>query len=152
MRRLTAPIIALLLLYTVPASADPASELLRRINSYRESLGLTALNLSAKLEAAALAHDADMATQNYFAHRSPDGHSLKDRLEALGYAFHFAAENLAGGQRTPREVLESWKDSLGHNTNLLMPRVTEAGVAFSRNPQGRPIRWLWTLVLAEPLE
>ena len=148
------PALAVLLSCTAPEPnpTDPAKDLLVQINAYREARGLSAVSRSPKLEAAASFHNADMAARNYFAHAAPDGSSLRDRLEAQGYTFRFAAENLAGGQRTAREVLEAWQDSPGHDANLLAPRATEAGIAFSRNPAGEPIGWLWTLVLAAPMD
>ncbi len=136
--------------WATPAWATPAEALLQQINAYRESRGLAALEPSPRLQAAAARHNADMAAEGYFAHTSPQGTRLRDRLEAQGYAFRFAAENLAGGQKTPAEVLRDWQDSPGHDANLLAADATHAGIAFLRNPGGRPSPRLWTLVVARP--
>lgn len=136
-----------------PAEAtepDPTAALLRLINDYRASHGRAPLVRNAKLDTAALAHTRDMAAKNYFAHDAPDGTTLKDRLDAAGYDLRFAGENLAGGQETPTEALQSWKDSPGHDEILLTPEATEAGLAYLPNPAGKPIERLWTLVVARP--
>ena len=142
--------LAVLLLPNASASANPVEVLLLQINAYRESRGLAALKPSPRLQAAAASHNADMAAEGYFAHTSPQGVGLRDRLEAQGYAFRFAAENLAGGQETPAEVLHDWRNSPGHDANLLAPDATQAGIAFLSNPAGRPSPRLWTLVVASP--
>ena len=36
-----------------------------------------------------------------------------------GLSFSMAAENIAAGQRTPEEVVESWMNSPGHRANIL---------------------------------
>lgn len=153
-RLLVLPLLAVLLSCTAPepVPTDPATDLLVQINAYREARGLPVVKRSPRLEAAAAVHNADMATRGYFAHVAPDGGSLRDRLETQGYAFRFAAENLVSGQRTPRDVLQAWQESPGHDANLLAPRVTEAGIAFSGNAGGTQSGLLWTLVLAAPLD
>ncbi len=138
---------------TSPAAAEPAgpaARLLALVNAYRQAHDLPALAVSDALTAAAAAHTADMAARGYFAHTSPEGGRLEDRLAAAGYRFRFAAENLAGGQETPAEVLQSWRDSPGHDANLLSPAARAAGAAYLPNPDGVPIARLWTLVLAAP--
>ena len=122
-RLLVLPLLAVLLSCTAPepVSIDPTTDLLVQINAYREARGLPAVKPSPKLEAAAADHNVDMATRGYFAQVAPDGGSLRNRLERQGYAFRFAAENLASEQRTPREVLQAWQESPGHDANLLPP-------------------------------
>ncbi len=133
------------------AAAEPTTQLLDLINAYRSERGLGALEPEARLRAAAEAHGRDMATRGYFGHDSPDGETLKQRLERVGYAFRFAGENLAGGQETPAEVLEDWQESPGHDEILLSPLARDAGLAFLPNPAGEPIERLWVLVVGRPL-
>ncbi len=124
-------------------------KLLELINGYRRARGLDPLVWDERLADAADAHNQSMARGDYFAHCSPDGTCLPDRLAAAGYDFAAAAENLAAGQRTPLSVLRAWRDSPGHNENLLAESLTHAGIDLDPR-QVRGARRLWTLVLARP--
>lgn len=46
------------------------------------------------------------------------------------------AENIAMGQGSPTEVLNSWMNSSGHRANILNSGYTRIGVAAYRTPQG----------------
>ena len=48
---------------------------------------------------------------------------------AAGYPWRFVAENVAAGQTTAEEVVETWLESSGHCANLMNPAVREMGVA-----------------------
>jgi uncharacterized protein YkwD len=50
------------------------------------------------------------------------------------------AENIAAGQRSPKEVLNSWMNSSGHRANILNPSHTKIGVAAFAQPNGQ-IYW-----------
>lgn len=45
-------------------------------------------------------------------------------------SFQTAAENLAAGQRTPKEVVNAWMNSPGHRANILKKEVSEIGVGY----------------------
>jgi uncharacterized protein YkwD len=46
------------------------------------------------------------------------------------------AENIAMGQNSPSEVLNTWMNSSGHRANILNSGYTRIGVAAYRTPQG----------------
>ena len=46
------------------------------------------------------------------------------------------AENIAMGQRTSNEVLNSWMNSSGHRANILNRSYRRIGVAAYTTPQG----------------
>jgi uncharacterized protein YkwD len=46
------------------------------------------------------------------------------------------AENIAMGQNSPSEVLNTWMNSSGHRANILNAGYTRIGVAAYRTPQG----------------
>ena len=50
----------------------------------------------------------DMAKKNYFSHTSPTYGSPFDMMKQFGISFRTAGENIASGQPTPKEVMESW--------------------------------------------
>ena len=55
------------------------------VNATRQDHGLPTLRSSARLNAAADAHSADMVARGYFAHVTPEGRSVADRVRATGY-------------------------------------------------------------------
>ena len=109
---------------------------LQLINGYRAQHGLDALKLSGIVSEAAARHSLDMATYDYFSHTSerssyfPAGSSPWDRMKLMGYPSGAAmAENIAAGQRTAQEVFDGWRNSPGHNTNMLGSAYRVIGIA-----------------------
>jgi len=77
----------------------------------------------------ALGHAKEMTRYNFFAHFSIDGDDIGDRLEAYGYDWQVAGENLGEGQKSFEEVLQDWLDSRSHCRMLMNPKVNEMAVA-----------------------
>lgn len=101
-----------------------------------------ALAWNGRLAAAAAAHSADMAARDYFAHVSPDGATLAERVDAQGYAWSALAENIAAGQRSIDEVVSGWIDSDGHCANVMNPALRDVGMACVRSDSARyPTYW-----------
>ncbi|MFD0205514.1 MULTISPECIES: CAP domain-containing protein [Saccharothrix] len=100
-------------------------------NGERAAHGCPALAADDRLAAAARAHSADMAAQNYFDHVSKDGRSFVDRVKAAGYPAP-GAENIAAGQRTAEAVVKGWMDSPGHRANILNCKLKALGVGMAR--------------------
>jgi uncharacterized protein YkwD len=98
-----------------------------------------ALVVDDRLAAAAQGHSTDMATRNYFSHTSPEGEDFVDRATEAGYPSP-AAENIARGQRTAEEVMESWMNSTGHRRNILNCEYVAIGVGLDTRG------WYWTQV------
>ncbi|MBU2582696.1 MAG: CAP domain-containing protein [Alphaproteobacteria bacterium] len=117
------------------------------INEYRQQHGLTALKLNAKLTAAAKAHSRDLSKWDRISHYGSDGSNPWDRVKRTGYKPRLAAENVGTGQVNFDEVMRGWKDSDGHNKNLLLADAREAGLALVNDPQTE-FKSFWTLVLA----
>lgn len=88
---------------------------------------------SVKLQAAAQAHADDMATNDYYGHQSRDGTSQSDRIRMQGYQSRMTAENIAAGQQSPEEVIDSWLRSPGHCRNILNAELTEIGIGVAVN-------------------
>jgi uncharacterized protein YkwD len=120
---------------TVPGSAaglSPfAAEVLRLTNEQRAANGCRPLAANATLTAVAQAHSADMAARDYFSHDSLSGQSPFDRMDAAGYRFTSAAENIAAGQPTPATVVTAWMNSAGHRANILNCGYREIGVGYA---------------------
>ena len=116
-----------------PPSGLPAwhDEVVALTNARRAEHRLPPLTVEPRLRAAAQAHNDDMVARGFFAHDSPEGASVADRVRATGYPYAVVAENLAAGQQTPAEVVQGWMDSPGHRANLLHPDVRQIGVGFT---------------------
>jgi uncharacterized protein YkwD len=113
------------------------------INRERMSRGLRPLVSNELLASAALSHSRDMVARRYFAHDSPDGRSVGDRLRAAGYGLggHASAgENLAwgsGAKGTPASIVDKWMNSPPHRDDILRPSFTEIGIGIALGP---PVR------------
>jgi hypothetical protein len=124
---------------------DPLErEFLHLINEYRQEHGLLTLENSQTLNIASYYHSLDMGEQGYFAHESLDGRVPWDRMRDAGYDYNtLRAENLAAGQETAERVFQAWRDSPGHNANMLHPDVNAIGIARVEVP-GSAFGIYWT--------
>ena len=116
------------------------------INQYRRDKGLKPLQVNADLTAAAKAHSRDLAQWDRISHYGSDGSNPWDRVKRTGYHARLAAENVGTGQVDFQEVLRGWKESPGHNKNLLLPDATHMGIALVQDPKTE-FKSFWTLVI-----
>ena len=112
------------------APAGDASDELAAVNNLRSSLGLDPLTYCAALAKSSQKY-ADVMTAGWFAHVGPTGSKFSDRILAEGYRFTYAAENLAKGQRTVKEVMAAWVASPGHYANLIAPEARAIGFGMA---------------------
>ncbi|MEZ5713911.1 MAG: CAP domain-containing protein [Paracoccaceae bacterium] len=122
------------------ARADAAADVVTMANRLRAQNGLPALAVSPALAATAQGHAQDMAAGGYFSHSGRDGSSVGRRATRQGYRFCLIAENIAKGQKSAAEVMQTWAASPGHRKNMLMPKLREIGVARAAGD-------LWVMVL-----
>lgn len=107
-----------------------AKAVLRLVNAERAKVGLKELTLSDKLNSIADTKAKDMAINNYFSHTSPTYGSPFEMLQHFGVTYRAAGENIAAGQITASEVMNSWMNSSGHRANILNANYTELGVGY----------------------
>lgn len=100
------------------------------VNVERTDRGLPVLEYDNLLAEAAHGHAQDMSARGYFAHSSPEGESPGDRIEEVGYDHRGWAENIARGQVSAEDVMNSWMNSDGHRANILNPGLEEIGVGY----------------------
>jgi uncharacterized protein YkwD len=74
-----------------------------------------------------------MAAKNYFSHTSQDGRTMADRVNSETYAWTMLGENIALGQTTEKQVMESWINSPGHCKNIMNAGFTEVGFGREKN-------------------
>ncbi|MDP2211185.1 MAG: S-layer homology domain-containing protein [Candidatus Aquicultor sp.] len=147
-RIITALVMLLILSIASPSTATAATfeelALLDLINDYRASKGLGELVLSERLTQAAAGHSLDMASKDYFSHKSLNGASFSDRIEAAGYTYSTAlGENIAGGQWRAADAFAGWKSSPGHNTIMLSKAYKAVGLARAYDTDAK-YQWYWT--------
>lgn len=112
------------------AESTQAHEILKLVNQERQKAGVPALSLSDKLTKVANTKAKDMADKNYFSHDSPTYGSPFQMLQQFGVSYSYAGENIAAGQKTAAEVMDSWMNSSGHRANILNKNYTQLGVGF----------------------
>jgi len=110
-------------------------EILREINRIREEKDLPPLRRNPELQKVARRYSEDMATRHFFAHVSPDGRHVVDRLREEGIAdFTAAGENIFTGEHVTNlaaATVREWRKNASHRQNLLNPRYAEAGTGIA---------------------
>lgn len=131
-----------------------ARELHERINRERARQGLPSFRWDAALGRIAAQHSRDMATRNYFGHRSPGGAGPAARYLKNGYAcgvtvdgvLRNGAENLiklgpdvvnaSGRKGIIGSAVGAWTGSAEERENLLSPHWDREGVGVAVAPDG----------------
>ena len=99
------------------------------LNLYRQQNRLGAVQVSKAGVDSARWHTQDMINQNYFSHTEPDGRSFSTRAASFGYSAW--AENIAAGSSSAEGTFCQWKNSPGHNTNMLQAMHKTVGLGVS---------------------
>src|SRR5688572_25789304 len=134
---------------TSGSSGDVTAEIVRFTNDARIRNGLPALTADTRLMEAARLHAQQMASYQRLEHtisgaRYPD---MQSRLDAAGYVYANAAENIAWNQPNAQGAVTTWMNSAGHRTNILNPQLTQIGAAMARSARGEPY---WIQVFGRP--
>lgn len=134
----------------IPATAPLKSfedEVVRLVNIERTNRGVPALKTHWELSRVARYKSQDMINKNYFSHTSPTYGSPFTMMQTFGLKFSAAAENIAYGQRTPKEVVNAWMNSAGHRANILSNAYTHTGVGAAKKSNGT---LYWTQMFMKP--
>lgn len=123
------------------------TEVVRLINLERTSRGIPALAHHWELSRVARIKSQEMIDKNYFSHTSPTYGSPFKMMERFGLKFSAAAENIAYGQTTPKQVVNSWMNSAGHRANILSRSYTHTGVGAAKKSNGT---LYWTQMFMKP--
>ena len=134
-------LICALMMWGGAVHADPV--MLAAVNDARMQAVRAPLIYDARLEDAARAHGQDMAARDFFAHTGSDGSDIGVRLQRVGYAYCFGAENIAAGHRSLDAVMAGWMQSRGHRKNILHRKARAVGIARTEGDH-------WVMVLAAP--
>ncbi|HBF5909902.1 CAP domain-containing protein [Clostridioides difficile] len=115
-------------------------EVVDLVNVERAKAGLNPLTLDSSISNVATKKSQDMIDNNYFSHNSPTYGSPFDMLKKFGISYNTAGENIAMGQKTPKEVVNAWMNSEGHRKNIMNPNFSKIGVGVAQK-SGGSIYW-----------
>jgi hypothetical protein len=119
------------------AQADPAADMLARINGARVANGLPPYFLSDKLTAAAQAHSKDMASRGKVDRTGSDGSAPRTRALAAGYGQWsngpIVDEAIYGGTGS---AFDWWMGTDSDKGRILSPRYREVGIGAATAPNG----------------
>lgn len=142
----------ILIIFLLAGSAEIASAIfdsedkafLDLINNYRTENNLGTLSVDAKLEDAAIWMSDDlikncMTTGDTCSHTDSTGRTFSERLRAFGYpsgTTASTAENIVSYVNTAQDAFDIWKNSPGHNKNMLGSGYIAIGISRSCNSNG----------------
>lgn len=135
------------------ASTDITStQLLADTNVQRAKDKESPLQLNNLLTEAAQGKADDMVTRNYWSHNTPDGRTPWSFINAAGYQFASAGENLAFGFSSSESIMNGWMNSPEHRVNILDDVFTQVGFGIAKSPnfQGHGPETVIVAEYAEP--
>ncbi len=109
-----------------------------------------ALRWNVQLAAATDGHAQDMAAVGEISHTGSDGRTMRERVDAAGYAWSALGENVAAGEPTVERAIDGWLASSAHCANILNPKFKDIGVACVVGAPGARYRSYWAMTLAAP--
>ncbi|MCI8441813.1 MAG: hypothetical protein HFG27_04690 [Provencibacterium sp.] len=115
------------------------------VNAERKKAGLSALKVNSELTKAARIRCQEQTVS--FSHTRPNGARFSTVLDEVDISYMGAGENIAYGQRSAEEVMESWMNSPGHRANILREEYTEIGVGCYQDTTGR-LYWTQLFIYA----
>lgn len=113
------------------ASNISPQEVVSLTNDERAKFNLAPLSMDDRLSDAARRKVADMFTNNYWAHISPNGTKPWSFILAAGYNYLHAGENLARDFSNARTAMDAWMASPTHKDNIVSARYKNIGVAVA---------------------
>lgn len=105
------------------------NDVIRLVNEARANEGIAPLTADTSLTSAAAVRASELNT--LFSHSRPNGSSCFTVLKEMNIKYSTCAENIAIGQRTPQDVVNSWLNSSGHRANIMNPKLTKIGVGVT---------------------
>ncbi len=131
-------------------SSASERELLSLTNQARSSAGRTTLRWDGALASIARWRSKDMITRDYFSHNIPGGGMVFDEMDARGYCYKVAGENI-GWNTYPDDVAtaqiqQMFMSSSGHRSNVLNRSWDRIGVGAYKGPGGKK---MWTVLFAD---
>ncbi|MDO5650674.1 MAG: CAP domain-containing protein [Moraxella sp.] len=140
----------------VPTTCPSGTKYDNALNDFSAPKKNVTVGTNFTLTDVAEAHATDLATYDYFSHRSRNGSGnaetdLNKRLSDGGYstAGLSYSENIAGGTNTDtiEAAIEQWKKSPAHCDSFMNPAYKTIGVGYANNDNSTYKNY-WVLILS----
>ncbi|HEX5148293.1 MAG TPA: CAP domain-containing protein [Candidatus Limnocylindrales bacterium] len=131
-------------------SSQSEKDLIALTNRSRAAAGLKALKVDSTLTSVARWRSKDMITRDYFSHDIPGYGSVFKKLDAKGYCYKVAGENI-GWNNYPDDIATAaihkmFMDSDGHRANIMGKAWDVVGIGAYKGPTGKK---MWTVIFAD---
>lgn len=110
------------------------TQVLNLVNEERAKAGLSEIKLDMNVTAAANVRAKEI--KQSFSHTRPNGDSFSTALIEQGVSFRRSGENIAWGQKTPKQVMDAWMNSEGHRANILNQNYENIGIGYYQDANG----------------
>jgi len=114
--------------YSINVQATVEDKILQLMNEKRVEAGLKPLTVDNTLLQLARYKSDHMIQYNYFDHVTPQGTKYTDWLQAVGYTYTTAGENIAYNTYDAVELFNQWWNSPGHRANMMNASYTKVGI------------------------
>ncbi len=114
------------------------------INAFRVASGLSPVELSSQLTAAAKTHAIDISRQNRPWHFGSDGSSPLDRVARTGYTGRMLSENISETFESDLETLQAWMRDPTTRAGIMHPDARYLGFSWHQEAIGK-IWWVQVL-------
>jgi uncharacterized protein YkwD len=125
-------------------------ELIELTNRARATVGLPLLQVDSALTAVARWRSQDMIERDDFSHQIPGYGSVFRDLDATGYCYHLAGENIGwntyGDDQATETIQRMFMDSAEHAANVVGKTWDRIGVGAYKGPDGKK---MWTVLFAD---
>jgi uncharacterized protein YkwD len=130
--------------------SSSSEQLIALTNRSRAAAGLRSLKVDSTLTSIARWRSKDMIRRDYFSHTIPGYGSVFKRLDAKGYCYKVAGENIGwntypDGDATAA-IHQMFMDSSGHRKNILGRAWDVIGVGAYKGSDGKK---MWTVLFAD---
>ena len=131
-------------------SSSSEQQLIALTNRSRAAAGLRSLRVDSRLTSIARWRSKDMIRRDYFSHSIPGYGSVFDRLDASGYCYKIAGENIGWNTNPDSEatavIHQMFMASSGHRANILGRAWDVIGVGAYKGSDGKK---MWTVLFAD---
>ena len=130
---------------TTPDAPSPTlvtmqQEMINGVNAERAAQGFPPYQADEQLSVTALAHAQDMIARGYFSHYTPEGLSVRERLQQRGANLNWVGENIYLSvlpAESSVQAANGWfMGDAAHRNNILHSRYSRIGVGVAQGPTG----------------
>lgn len=118
-----------------------AAAIIAATNEARIENGLLPVATNTALMTSAKEKANDMVAKGYFGHSTPEGARFWTFIDATGYKYAHAGENLGTGFKTAEGLVNAWLKSPTHRANLLSAEYDEIGIGLAYGVHNGKATW-----------